>query len=604
MHFGGNRMRSSAIFEIINRKFVYAVFQPIIDLSVPRISGYEALIRGPKDSRLASPKALFDEAKEVSMIVELEYLCLEVACRQFKESQLQGSLFLNISPMSLVKNYGERHVVGLLQEYGFTNKEVVIELSEQYPLEDYKLLNDSIKYIRDNGYELAIDDLGAGYSSLRVWSEFGPEYVKIDRHFIDGIDRDPVKYEFVRSIQEISRSLGCKVIAEGIETKAELKSIGTLGISHGQGYLLGMPESDPIQSISEDLVGAINPLKQVVYHQYKDTVDSFMESSPSVQTSDLLEAAADQMQLHPLVNCLPVIDNGTPVGVITRKKIFEVFLGRYGRELHSKKPVFEFMNRNVLIVEQDSALADVSRMFTASNQMDMNIDIILTHENKFAGVLKTKKLLEKITEQQIMSARHSNPLTMLPGNVPIYEWIDDLLARHQNFKFAYFDLNNFKPYNDIYGYSKGDEIIVLLADILKQNIDVDLDRVGHIGGDDFVAFFQSRDWEERCQSILNMFREEIRHFYNQDDLNNQGIYCNDRRGKNQFYPLLSVAIGVVEPDWKYCKSHHDVATLAADAKHEAKKKGGNTLFLSRRRSPVHHGHAAELGIERLDSYGT
>lgn len=590
-------MRSSALFEIIHRKKLDAVFQPIVDLTLPGISGYEALIRGPENSRLHNPKALFDEAKVASLVVPLEFLCIEIACREYKERELEGVLFLNISPMSLIQQHTDMQVVKILQDYGFKEKEVVIELSEQYPLEDYQLLNEGITTIRENGYEFAIDDLGAGYSSLRVWSEFMPEYVKIDRHFIDGIDRDSVKYEFVRSIQEISRSMGCKVIAEGIETDAELRSLSSLGISHAQGYLLGRPEKKPANNLQDDVIGAISTLKQVVYHRYKDSIANLMEKNESFSAEVSLEIIAEEMQKQPLVNCIVITENDLPLGVITRKKVFEIFLGHYGRELHSKKPARDYISQEVLFVEQETSLADVSRLFTASNQVDMNIDIIITKENKFRGIVKTKKLLEKITEQQIMSARHANPLTMLPGNVPIYEWIDDLLERKQKFKFAYFDLNNFKPYNDIYGYSKGDEVIVLLADILKNNIDPEFDRIGHIGGDDFVAIFQSRDWQTQCQNMLDSFRDGVRSFYNDEDLKNKGINSNDRRGHKQFFPLLSVAIGIVEPDWQYCHSHHDVASLAADAKSEAKKKGGNSMFLSRRRSPV------QL-VEDISNYGT
>lgn len=591
-------MRATAIYEIINREQLQPVFQPIVDLTIPKITGYEALIRGPKDSKYHSPKALFDEAKASSMVIPLEYACIEVACRQYIEKQLQGKLFLNISPMSLIKSHAERHIVELLQEFNLDRDKVVIELSEQYPLEDYQIISDAIYYLRDSGYEMAIDDLGAGYSSLRVWSEFRPEYVKIDRHFIDGIDHDQVKYEFVRSIQDISRGLGCRVIAEGIETEAELKSISSLGVTHGQGYLLGRPELNPIESIETKAIAFINPLKQVVYHRYKDSVLELMERCEPLTINDSLESAAEKMRSRPLLSCLPVVEKDIPVGVLTRKKIFEIFFGRYGRELHAKKPVKNFTSNNVLVVEKDCSLADVSRLFTASNQVDMNIDIIITSEEKYIGVVKTKKLLEKITEQKIMSARHSNPLTTLPGNVPIYEWIDDLLSRQQDFKLAYFDLNNFKPYNDIYGYSRGDGVIILLADIIKQNINPELDRVGHIGGDDFVTIFQSDDWEQRCEIMLHQFREKVRNFYKEVDLINKGIFSNDRRGEKRFYPILSVAIGVVDPDWKSCMSHHDVASLATDAKHEAKKKGGNTLFLSRRRGPM------QMITELENNYGT
>lgn len=572
--------------KIIKEKLLYPVFQPIIDLTVPEVTGYEALIRGPRDSVFYNPKYLFDEAQSKGLIVPLEHLCLELSCHAFKQKKMQGKLFLNVSPMSLRFGNIEKHIVDMIHEdFGMDKERVVFELSEQYPLNDYHVISEGVRYLRDSGYELAIDDLGAGYSSLRVWSEFSPEYVKIDRHFIDGINHDPIKYQFVRSIQEISRSLGCKVIAEGIETEEELKSLRTLGITHGQGFLLGRPIDSAIDQLPESLTTNFNSLRQVVYHQHRDTVVELMDFAEPFNHDDKLEYVAEKMRKNIGVDSMPVVKNNIPIGVITRKKIFEVFLSRYGRELYSKKSVVKFINRDVLIIDKHNSLSEASHMFGVSDQVDMNIDIIITDAKKYIGVLKTKKLLKKITEQQIMSARHSNPLSMLPGNVPIYEWIDDLLGRKQGFKLAYFDLNNFKPYNDIYGYARGDEVILLLAELIKESINPDLDRVGHIGGDDFVVIFQSPDWEERCHKMLDKFRYEIRSFYNEEDLSNEGIYSEDRRGENRFFPLLSIAIGAVDPDWDSCQSHHDVATLATDAKHEAKKQGGNTLFLSRRRSP-------------------
>ena len=588
------------IKQIIDEKQLSPLFQPIIDLTVPNITGYEALIRGPEHTKLHSPNALFNEAKHNDLIVPLEYVCIEIACREFIKKNIQGKLFLNISPMSLVETHAEKHIVEIIRdEFKLDQEQVVIELSEQYPLEDYSLISDSIRFIRNSGYELAIDDLGAGYSSLRVWSEFRPEYVKIDRHFIAGINNDPIKYDFVRSIQEISRSLGCKVIAEGIESEAELKSVRSLGITHAQGFFLGRPNKQPYTSIPSELYNSVNPLKQVAYHRYKETILDLIEHCKPLSVNEPLGKAAEIIQGSKTLNCIPIIEAGVPVGIITRQNLFEIFIGRYGRELHSKKPVCNYMYTNMLIVEKDNTLADVSRMFTSRNQLDMNIDIIITENNKYIGVAKTRKLLEKITEQQIRSARHSNPLTMLPGNVPIYEWIDDLLKRKQNFNLAYFDLNNFKPYNDVYGYTRGDEIIILLSDIIKQNINHEMDRVGHIGGDDFVAIFQSDDWKERCELMLKLFSDEVKYFYKEIDIKNQGIYSFDRRGQSCFFPILSVAIGVVSPDWQTCQSHHDVAALATDAKHEAKKKGGNAIFVSRRRSSQ-----TQLISEASSNYGT
>lgn len=105
----------------------------------------------------------------------------------------------------------------MLREYGIAPSQIVIELTEQAPTDDFQLLQTALHHYRDMGFSIALDDLGAGYSSLRLWSELRPDYVKIDRHFIDGIHQDALKREFVGSILQIARASRAQVIAEGIE---------------------------------------------------------------------------------------------------------------------------------------------------------------------------------------------------------------------------------------------------------------------------------------------------------------------------------------------------------------------------------------------------
>ncbi len=572
------------ISDVISRKKLTAVFQPIIDLTSPGLTAYEALIRGPLHSNLHSPKTLFEQARQSNLTEQLELLCIEIACEAFFSKQVDAKLFVNMSSMSLINSRARKFLTDYLEnQLGVDKDRVVIELSEQYQINDYDQIREALSFLREIGYQVAIDDLGAGYSSLRVWSEFKPEYVKIDRHFISDINNNHINHEFVRSIQEISRSVGCKVIAEGIETEAELKTVSSMGITHGQGYLLGKPsakiDDDPVKNI----IDKVNPLKQFEFYRHKDSVVNLMYFQEGISFDMTLAKTAEYIEANQNINSIPVLKDDIPLGTITRQRIMEVFFSRYGRELHSRKRIVNFIETNVLVVEQNTTLPVVSRLFTSGKDLDMNNDIIITNKGKYVGILKPKKLLEKITEQQIMSARYSNPLTLLPGNVPIYEWIDELLDRKQDFWLAYFDLNNFKPYNDIYGYSKGDKVINLLAEIIKNSVDSDADRVGHIGGDDFVVIFSDDSWREKCEQILARFREEIKAFYTEEDLKNDGIYCDDRRGNRQFFAILSIAIGLVNPDHNLCSSHHDVAMLATDAKHQAKKIGGNILFESRRR---------------------
>lgn len=230
--------------DILNNNSVSALFQPIIDFNRQTIFGYESLIRGPSDSPLHNPVMLFDVAQREGRLTELDLLCRRAGIRGFKEKRLAGKLFLNTTPQGLLE---PGHRTGLtlefLYEIGLKPENVVIELTEQCPLTDFSVMGNALEYYRRMGFEIAIDDLGAGYSSLRRWSELRPEYVKIDSHFIQNIHADPVKQSFVRSIADIAKGLNCKVIAEGIESREESQTLMDMGIAYGQGYYFGRPDS-------------------------------------------------------------------------------------------------------------------------------------------------------------------------------------------------------------------------------------------------------------------------------------------------------------------------------------------------------------------------
>ncbi len=181
-------------------------------------------------------------------------------------------------------------------------------------------------------------------------------------------------------------------------------------------------------------------------------------------------------------------------------------------------------------------------------------------------------------------ARDANPLTGLPGNLQIDATTNRWLGEGQDFRVAYFDLNNFKPFNDYYGYNNGDRVIVALADIIKDCAGRDGNFIGHIGGDDFVVLFKGESWREICHTIVSRFDIEVMEFYPHEDLANGGITTFDREGKKQFFSLLGLAVGVAHPDSAYVKSHHEVSALASSAKSEAKKAGRSNVFASRRRT--------------------
>lgn len=191
---------------IIGQQKINALFQPIFNINTHSVHGFEALSRGPEHSPLHSPVPLFKTAAYEGRLSELEEVCRRISINSFDQHALPGKLFINISPKALLEpNHAKGLTLGLVQELGLNPNQVVIELSEQYPADDIDLLKECLNHYRSQGFMTAIDDLGTGYSGLRLWSELAPDYVKIDRHFIKDIDQSPVKQEFVRSIIDLAR---------------------------------------------------------------------------------------------------------------------------------------------------------------------------------------------------------------------------------------------------------------------------------------------------------------------------------------------------------------------------------------------------------------
>ncbi len=236
---------------ILEQQLLRPHFQPIINLETGALLGYEALIRGPEGSLLQRPIALFGAALRQGRQLELERLCRQRSLEVFAEMNSDATLFLNVSAAWLASpEHQPGFTVDLLRRLGIPMAQIVIELSEQHPFDASGLTRRAVEHYRRMGFRIAIDDLGTGYSDLKLWSELQPEYVKIDQHFIRDLDRDPVKREFVRSIGQIGRALGCQVLAEGIEQMSELRTLQALDIPCGQGYLLGYPEATPARALT------------------------------------------------------------------------------------------------------------------------------------------------------------------------------------------------------------------------------------------------------------------------------------------------------------------------------------------------------------------
>ena len=172
------------LVSIIEHKQLTTVFQPIVSICEKKIIGYEALIRAPIDSPFYKSTYLFQCAEQYGLIAELDFLCRELSIRQFADfNHDKKLLFINVSPQVLLQpTFKTGETLRYLEQFGLHQHDVIIELTEHRPFDDYDLMKNAAVYYRNMGFDIALDDLGVGYSSnLRLWSELLPEYIKIDR---------------------------------------------------------------------------------------------------------------------------------------------------------------------------------------------------------------------------------------------------------------------------------------------------------------------------------------------------------------------------------------------------------------------------------------
>lgn len=571
----------SALSSILTQSGLHSLFQPIISLSERRILGYEALTRGPSNSPLHSPIALFAVARQAGRLSELEIACRESACRRFNEQKLPGKLFLNVSPESLLEAaHQPGRTLQLLQDFGIPPSQVVIELTEQTPIDDFQLLQTALHHYRAMGFSIALDDLGAGYSSLRLWSELRPDYVKIDRHFIDGIHQDALKREFVGSILQIAKASRAQVIAEGIELPEELAVLTEMGVDLVQGYLLGRPQEHPSRD-SRALMPK-HDSSAVALNDEGSDLSALLNEQPAVHrdtpTATVLEAFRRQANL----NSLAVLDEqGQPAGIVHRHSLSDALLKPFATDLFARKPISRLMSDDFLAVEMSQSLQQVSRLITSRARQRIEEDFIITLNGSYLGLGRVIDVLKLITELKIQQARYANPLTLLPGNVPIQQCLTRLLQQGRESIICYVDIDSFKPFNDIYGYGRGDEVLLCLAQCLNERVDPTRDFVGHIGGDDFLLVLGPEDWRKRLNQLLDDFQSQCRRFYRPEHVEAGCFVAPNRQGVRQEFALLSLSIGVVHLRPEDCAEldASQLAEMASQAKHHAKNVPGYSVHL-------------------------
>jgi len=573
---------------ILDSQRIQPVYQPIVELRSGALFAWEALSRGPAGSSFENPALLFGFAEEHQMVFALERVCRTSAILGYGDSIPGRRLFLNVHPRTLLDpSFSPGETRKLLETLRLSPHEVVLEITEKHSTKDFALFHRTLDHYRGEGFKVAVDDVGTGYSGLWSIAEIRPDFIKLDMSLVRGIDANPVKRALIETFLTFSDKVGCKIIAEGIETASELSSLVQMGVHYGQGYFLARPA--PVRpEVGQEALAVIQNHKRRSVQELKRSSPIGVHADqavpvPSTSTVGELKRFFDS---HPHVSSAAVVSGKQPVGLVTRHKMDSILSSQYGLSLYFSRPVSKVMDGHPLIVDWNTPVELVAQ--AAMNREDYKIydHVLVTRDGLLAGMASVQKILDALAQAQIEMAKGANPLSGLPGNVALEQELETRVTSGHPVSVIYADLDNFKVYNDCYGFKAGDEIILLTARILAWAIrrrGGQGDFLGHVGGDDFVLCTTPDKAERICTAVTRCFSRLVRNCYDEKDRAAGYILGKDRAGKEGRFGFVSISLAIVD-----CQGGCSLETIShrsAEMKKYAKSQTGN-VWVRDRRGPV------------------
>lgn len=569
--------------DVINTKNIRTVFQPIVSLEDLSVMGYEALSRGPENTEMQNPELLLKCAEECDKSFELEWLFICKALENSCHKKLGTKLFLNIDP-AIISSIKFRNLFNdkCLEKYGIDFENIIFEITERNDIKNMNRFKDAINFYNSKNSKIAMDDVGSGYSGLNLLCNIKPQYLKLDNQLIRNIDKDKTKQALVTSMYDFSKVTNSILIAEGIETEDELRTLINIGIKYGQGYFIQRP-SEEILEISDNIRQIIDDINIVKKKKYinnitnvyiKDIAKSKIYISPNMPVSsvDLL------FKKNKDIFGLCVVEDNVVKGTITRNALYSRLGWQYGYSIYYSKPISTIMETDFLSVDYKMSIERVIKFAMARAKENIYDHVTVTKDSKYYGIVTIKDLIEKTTEIEVNNARYSNPLTGLPGNFLIEKEIEKCISHYEEYCVLYFDIDNFKAYNDVYGFENGDRIIKLLADIINRNIS-NRNFIGHIGGDDFISIIYSGDINNICECIIKEFDELKLVYYDEKDLKRGYIEAQNRHGIEERFPLVSISIAGITKKEVTFDSVYLLAKEASQIKKKCKQINGSCYII-------------------------
>jgi len=559
--------------------------QPVVGIHSGACHGYEALLRGTEAAGYASIQEFFDTCHAQGCLAEVELALRDKAAAAFATvaHHPRSKLFLNIDNRVLgIEGDPARRTRAILERHGIPEAAVVFEISERHPLEPGLDAVATFRHFKRQGFRLAIDDFGTGFSGLQLLYYSEPDYLKIDRFFVADIAADAKKKVFLAHIVTIAHLLGAVVVAEGVETEREFRICKEIGCDMIQGWLVQRPTSDwsamrphypEIESLARQDRRAAGSDQHII-------ADQIARPEP-LDLDTPMERVFERFRADKSATFFPVVDgSGVPVGIVRDQELKDYTYSPFGRELIANKSYGRSLKGFTVHCPVADMNSKAEQILEAYSAVERTEGILIVDDSRYVGFLSADSLLRVINEKNLATARDQNPLTRLPGNAVILSWVCEALEdREGNYLLAYFDFDNFKPFNDKYGFRLGDRAILLFGELLAKEMAASGGFAGHIGGDDFFAGFRGVEAEraaDTCRRLIADFAHDVESFYDDETRRLGHIVGQDRLGNTVRFPLMTIScVAVHLAPGRGDRSSDDISRLLAAHKKEAKQADGH-----------------------------
>lgn len=558
------RMRHPWLLEDLSRH-VEMHFQPIVDFTQNgKIFGYEALcrLRDP-DGKMLNGEDAFRLARQVNRAVELDIACQNLALAGKAKAIPHGTpLFINVLPQTIMRGDWLSVMLDALDRHGMEHRDVVIEIVESEEVSP-DVLAKHCDMIRTQGLRIALDDMGSGFNGLSTLAVVKADFIKIDRTIVHEAQGSRVRTVLLEAIISMAQRLGCTIVAEGLERVEDITYCQDLGLVYAQGYYFAKPEAVPVQNVTA-LPARDESHRSPIPDEFR--INEFVSRGLTIEVNTPIDHARKTFIENPDIACAVVLDSLRPIGLLKRGKVFT----------HRNDALGNYCDPLPRMITSRMPSSTLARgLYLERGEIEPWI--MVSDDGVYIGIVHPLEIMSQIISRKTSSG-NLHPLSHLTTGPTLRQSLDVSLRNNPTTQLVYIDLDHFKAYNDRYGFIRGDAMIRLLSEIVRQEFHNRTGvLVGHIGGDDFVLILDHED-----PGLVNLLLKVVSHFqalavhlYDSSDLE-RGFFTTED-GKD--HPVASVSIAVVNGSQGRISNSVAAAERAATLKKIGKSNIGSIIVV-------------------------